>query len=223
VEATKVLWQLFQQSEAFRNEFKDYKVFLMYSADMGEFWNNTRPIKTPADCAGLNLRTPGAMTERTMRALGLGAVNMPMPDVYDNIDRGVIQGLAVGPSAIPTYHLEEVVSYGTNGLNLFASPQMMCMSWDAWNKLSPDLQALFDSLTGEAFWIKAATIYDEMGASSRKGITGVEYYELTAADKAAFTTATAGVVDEYLAELNGKGYDGNAFYNLMISIRDGIR
>jgi len=223
VEATKVLWELFRQSREFADQFKEYKVFLIFSADMGEIWNSTRPIRTPADCIGLNLRSSGAMTERTMRALGLGAAAIPMPDVYDNVERGVIDGLCAGASAIPAYNLQEVVNYGTRGLNLFASPQMMAISWDAWNKLSPDLQALWESVTGEDLWIKAAAIYDEMGKTARQGITGVEYSVLTADEAALFREATANVAAEYIAELNGRGYNADAFHDLMVSIRDNSR
>jgi TRAP-type C4-dicarboxylate transport system substrate-binding protein len=214
---------MLEQSEEFQNEFKDYKVFNLYTADMGEIWTANKPIHTPADLAGVSLRAASPMTERTLNAYGATTANMPMPDTYDNIERGVVNGLATGPSAIPTYKLDEVVNYGTIGLNLYASAQIMCMSWDAWNKLSPEDQALFDSISGEVLSIKSAQLYDEVGATARQGIAGVEFYELTPDDKAAFQAKAINNPGEYIAELNGNGYDGQGLYDLMISVRDGLR
>lgn len=222
-EATRTLWGMLNQSEEFQKEFKDYKVFNLYTADMGEIWTSNKPIRTPDDLAGVSLRAASPMTERTLNAYGASTANMAMPDTYDNIERGVVNGLATGPSAIPTYKLDEVVNYGTIGLNLYASPQIMCISWSAWNKLSAEDQALFESLTGEALSVKSAVLYDEISATAREGIEGVEFYELSPDEKALFQEKAKNVMGDYIAEITGKGYDGQAFYDLMISVRDGLR
>ena len=58
VEATETIWGLFEQSEAFREEYSDYKVFNMYVTDIGDVYTSNKPIHTPADLNGVKLRAP---------------------------------------------------------------------------------------------------------------------------------------------------------------------
>ena len=222
---TQVIWDLFEQSEAFRQEYGDYKVFCMYTADMGDLHNNLRPVRRPEDVAGLNLRAASPTVERTMIAYGANTINMPMPETYDNIDKGVVNGLSTGFSAIPTYRLYEVIKYSTHGLNLYASPQFYAMSLNAWNSLHPEDQALFDSLTGREYSLKAGRYYDNLNvpavATSRE--RGVEVYELTDDDLAAFREKSDPMVNQFISEMNGRGYDGQGFYDLIVSLAENRR
>jgi TRAP-type C4-dicarboxylate transport system substrate-binding protein len=222
VEATEVLWGMHDESSRFRDEFADYRMIAMYTADIGEVWT-TRPVRSPADMQGLNLRSPSPMAERTLRQFGSGVVGMGMPDVYDSIERGVIDGLATAPSAINTYNLYEVLGYGTIGMNLYAGAQLMAISTNAWNRLPSDLQDLISEATGRNFSIGVADQYDRLGAEARDGIAGVEFQILTEAEQAVFAEAAYPVIAEYLSILDSMGYDGQEFFDLMISVRDRLR
>jgi len=225
VEATEVLWTLFEESEEFQKEYGDFKVFNMYTADMGELHTRTKPIHTPEDLNGVHLRSASPLVDKTLSAYGAASSNMPMPDVYDALDRGIIDGLGTGPSAIPTYKLHEVLKYSTLGVNLYASPQVMAISWNAWNRLSPEDQELFESLTGRELSIKSAKYYDELSESGLKAMreAGIQIYELTPEDKAKFDEAGKKVVPDYIKELESKGFPGQQLYDRMIEIRDSLR
>ncbi|HHX74517.1 MAG TPA: TRAP transporter substrate-binding protein [Firmicutes bacterium] len=224
-EATETIWGLFEKSEAFREEYSDYKVFNMYVTDIGDVYTANKPIRTPDDLNGVKLRSASPMVDRSLARFGAITAGMPMPDAYDNIDRGVVDGLATGASAIPTYKLHEVLNYATEGMNLYVSPQVMAISWDAWNKLSEEDQKLFETIGGKALSIKSAKLYDELHADGVKAMkeAGMEVHELSPAEKAAFVEKAATVVTEYIAELEAKGLPGQEVYDLMIEIRDSLR
>ena len=224
-EATRVAWALFEQSEAFREEYKDFKVFNLYFSDVSDVYLATKPVRTPDDLVGVKLRSASPMVDRSLAKFGATTAGMPMPETYDNIERGVVEGLATGASAIPTYKLYEVLKYGTEGMNLYVSPQVMAISWNAWNKLSPKDQELFETIGCETLSIKSGQYYDALhdGAVKEMEEKGMEIYRLTDADRALFAEKAAPVVEEYIAELEAKGYAAREFYELMVSIRDSLR
>jgi TRAP-type C4-dicarboxylate transport system substrate-binding protein len=224
-EATKVAWALLEQSEAYREEFKDFKIFNFYFSDVSDVYLATKPVRTPDDLVGVKLRSASPMVDRSLAKFGATTAGMPMPDAYDNIKLGVVEGLATGASAIPTYRLTEVLKYGTEGMNLYVSPQVMAISWDAWNKLSPADQELIETIGCEMLSIKSGKYYDDLhdNAVNTMEEEGMEIYRLTDEDRALFAEKAAPVVDEYIAELEAKGYAAREFYELMISIRDSLR
>jgi len=222
VEATRTLWGMHDEDERFRNEFGDYIMIAMYTADIGEVWT-TSPVRSPSDMQGMNLRSPSPMAELALRQFGSGVVGMGMPDVYDSIERGVIDGLATAPSAINTYSLYEVVNYGTIGMNLYAGAQLMAISQRAWNLLPADLQQIIREETGYNFSVGVAAQYDRLGSEARDGIVGIEFQVLTPAEQAVFVEMAYPLIEQYLNELDGLGYDGQAFFDMMMRHRDAIR
>jgi TRAP-type C4-dicarboxylate transport system substrate-binding protein len=148
---------------------------------------------------------------------------MGMPDVYDNIERGVIVGLATARSAIAQYNLDEVLDHGTYGLNLYTTTQIMAMSWPAWNQMSEWQQYIFDEATGLELSLKAAELYDSMGEAARINIPGLTLNRLTPTELAAFAALSGNVINEYLADLRALGYDAQGHYEMMLRVRDALR
>ncbi|MFO8192730.1 MAG: TRAP transporter substrate-binding protein [Bacillota bacterium] len=224
-EATRTIWGLLEQNEEFQEEYSAFKVFNFYTGDVSDVYTSNKAIQGPADLEGVALRSASPMVDKSLARFGATTAGMPMPDAYDNIERGVVDGLATGASAIPTYRLNEVLQYGTEGMNLYVSPMLMCMSWDAWNKLTPEDQELFETIGGEALSIKSAQYYDELHQVGLDAMEadGMEIYYLTPEDKAAFAELAAPVVEDYIVEMTEKGYNAQEFYDQLISIRDGLR
>ncbi len=224
-EATATIWGLLEQSEEFQEEYSAFKVFNFYTTDVGDVYTSNKPIYVPSDLQGVKLRSASPMVDKSLAKFGATTAGMPMPDAYDNIERGVVDGMATGASAIPTYRLYEVLSYATEGMNLYVSPQVMAISWDAWNRLTPEDQALFETIGGKELSLKSARYYDDLhdGGVEAMIAEGMEVHMLTPEEKAAFAELAAPVVEEYIAEMTGKGYDAQGFYDLMISIRDSLR
>jgi len=222
MEATMTIWGMLYESETFRNEFRDYKLFNIYTTETGEIYTIDE-VRRPADLAGMPLRAASPLSQRMMVAFGAVTVGMAMPDVYDNLERGVIVGLGTSPSAIPTYNLNEIVNHGTVGLNLYVTPQIMMMSWRAWAQLSPWQQYIFDSLSGLELSLISAQYYDDLAADALRGIEGMSLNVLTAAERAEFDAVSQNVIAEYKAEVDALGYDSQAHYDMMIRIRNSFR
>ena len=223
IEATKVMWDMLDNNEAFRAEYSNFVLFNLYTTEAGEIYSN-KLIRTPADLAGVRLRSPSPMGERTMTAAGAVTMNMTMPDVYDNVDRGIVDGLATSPSAIPTYKLQEVVKFATNGMNLYVQPFMMAMSHTAWNQLSPAEQAIVMEVGGRNISYKSAELYDKLGGEAVDFLRDtITVSDLTEDEIAQWMAAMTPVIDTYIAGLEGRNIPARDFYTQMISFRDALR
>ena len=99
----------------------------------------TKPSETLAQTTGLRARTAGATRNAELAALGLTAVNLPPDDVYDGMQRGVIDCTVAAKSLMSTYGLWEVAPYFTP-VGITPALRVNAMNLDVWNALPPDVQ-----------------------------------------------------------------------------------
>jgi C4-dicarboxylate-binding protein DctP len=75
--------------------------------------NNVRPLRMPADFAGLKLRGNTPVSTEALKALGAAPVGMAAAEVYAAIERGTIDGAATGLGTIVSRKWLEVSKYAT--------------------------------------------------------------------------------------------------------------
>src|SRR5689334_18342652 len=70
----------------------EYEVLGFWDNGMRNLSNRTRPIRTPADCDGLRIRTlPNAAYHATFRAIGMEPVTIDVGDMVQAIARGEVE------------------------------------------------------------------------------------------------------------------------------------
>jgi TRAP-type C4-dicarboxylate transport system substrate-binding protein len=224
-EATEVIWTLFEQSEALQKEYEDVYVFNLYTTDIGDIYTRDTPVRSIEDLKSLQLRSASQMVDSILRLFGAESVTLPMPDLYDAVERGTVDGFAAaGHSSLLSYHTYEVTKYATNRMGLYISPQIMFMNKDVWESLSPEDQEIIKSCSGKAMAMKAAAVYDE---ENQKGLdamieAGVEIIEFSPEEMQQFRDAAAPVVEEYIKWLEDQGLPGQETYDLMMQIREEV-
>jgi tripartite ATP-independent transporter DctP family solute receptor len=102
--------------------------------------NNKRPINTPADLAGLKLRTPGSKT-RILAFQELGAAPTPMNlgEVYLALKQGALDGQENPLSVVKEFSFFEVQKYVSITRHVY-TPITMAMNGKTWASLTPELQ-----------------------------------------------------------------------------------
>ena len=102
--------------------------------------NSRREINTPADLAGLKLRTPNSPT-RMMAFTTLGAVptNLPLGEVYMGLRQGVIDGQENPLSVIKEFSLHEAQPY-ISLTNHIYTPITLVMNGAAYDALSDEMK-----------------------------------------------------------------------------------
>ncbi|TDO97394.1 TRAP transporter substrate-binding protein [Marinomonas balearica] len=161
-----------------------------------------KPITSIEDFKGLKIRAPGAYG-KFLRNLGASPVSLAWSEIYTSLSTGVIDG-SIGSNMID--HRDgnhvEVAKYMYKLPLAGAQVLPIIVNRNAWNRLTPDLQAIVkaattihaqEQMTKSKLWESQAVA--EMEA---KGLQWSP--EPSAADRDAWAAAGAGLWDEYASE-----------------------
>jgi len=111
--------------------------------------NSVRPIRSPADLAGLKMRVPPQeIYVRTAIAFGASPQEMPASDIYSALKTGVLDGQDNPPSNIWDYNIYEVQQFMTI-MHYSTGPDPFIVDLVWYEALSPDLQLVFDEVAVE--------------------------------------------------------------------------
>ena len=179
VQATEALWDLYEEYPEFQEEYGDVKVIAIWTHDVGDIWLSDQQVETMEDLQGQTLRAPGPMQFDLLERLGVAPEFMPAPELYDAIDRGVLDGLMIANSGLDSYNLFELLNYGVL-CNCYVATQFFVMNQGAWDSLSPQQQDAIDELAGRTVSLWAAEDYDEHYDASIEQIeeAGIEQFVL---------------------------------------------
>jgi TRAP-type C4-dicarboxylate transport system substrate-binding protein len=218
-EATRVFWQMFEELPAVRNEYRDVKVLATWTHDLGQIYTSSRAVRTLEDLRGLKIRAPGAVQVSMLRALGAVPVTMPAGEIYDALERGVVDGLVTGLSAIKGYRLDQVVKHATLA-NCYVAAMIVAMNQQSYKKLSSEDRALLDGLTGTRMAMLGAKNYDDEADDGMAALkkANANIYQLAPAEIERWKKATAQVSTEWIKEMESKGRPGKQVHDKLLSL-----
>ncbi len=188
-------------------EWDDVVVLWLNASTPSAIATADTPVRTLEDLEGLTIRAPGLAGE-VIAALGATPVPTPMPEVYDAISKGEIDGESSNFETLFAFKFAEVCNYTTSIWQIaFPYPFYLVMNKDSYNKMPPDIKVIFDTLVGE---YKEQSILmwnsvDFLGKAAGEA-EGVEFIDLSDAEVAKFQAAVAPVIDDYVAKMVDKGY-----------------
>jgi TRAP-type C4-dicarboxylate transport system substrate-binding protein len=120
-------------------------------------------ISSLEDAKGLRIRGFGMVSE-SLKLLGMTPVNLPAPEVYTALERGVIDGASgLQMDWVMSMRMYEVAPYITSpGMGIYVSVAT-AINKNLWNKLPEDLKGIFNQL-GEEFPKKSIEIIMALNA-----------------------------------------------------------
>jgi TRAP-type C4-dicarboxylate transport system substrate-binding protein len=184
-------------------------VHVLYVTNPGPLILQTigKPVRTLEDMKGLKVRATGQMTD-VIKALGAVPIPLEMPDCYDALRRGVIEGITVDLSTLKYWKFAEVVKYVTAMWQLGSGYTFyFVMNKNKWNALPPDLQKIFTEVAYETR-MKQAALWNEMdleGTDVFKAAGG-QIIPLPDAEAARWIKAVQPVIGDYKKAMVGKGF-----------------
>jgi TRAP-type C4-dicarboxylate transport system substrate-binding protein len=199
-----------------QKEFEPYKVLAVHTDGGAALHIGSKEVKTLADFKGLKLRAASRMLSKTITALGAVPVAMPISQVTESISKSVIDGAIASWEAVIPSKLSEVVKFHLDlpeGQPTFAAIVCtMLMNKQKYDSLPADMKALINRTTGLALSEAFGKSWDISIARNRKKVVadGAKLNVVAAAEYDTMRKATAGVSDEWAAEMTAKGYDGKA-------------
>jgi TRAP-type C4-dicarboxylate transport system substrate-binding protein len=164
-------------------------------------------IRTPADLAGLKIRVAGATAAEVATALGATPVQMPITEVYNALQTGLIDGVITGSSTLNDFKLDEVANSYTFGANLGRLSFFTVMNEGRYNALPEDQRKALDAASGlplsqsaEEAWNATA----DAGVAEARTKPENTFVDLTPEEAQVFADAVAGVTNAYVAAVGGE-------------------
>ncbi len=162
-------------------------------------YDSKKPIRTIEDLKGQKVRVMGnPMFVDMMNALGGNGVAMGYDQVFSALQTGVVDGAENNPPSFVFDNHYQVAKYYTLTEHLIV-PEMLVFSKTAWDKLSPEDQALLKKFSREA-QLDERQLWQEKEADAiaRMKAAGIEIIEVK--DKKPFQDAVKPVWDKYGAK-----------------------
>lgn len=177
--------------------------------DVGGFFvltNSRREIRSPADLAGIKLRTiPGfPVLDAVIQGLGANPVKVSSREELQALSTRLIDG-QINPSTITLSRRYDTVQSFATITNLLYAPYIWLFNRDAFATLSLAEQTLITTAAREA--IEAGRTLSNTLDASGQGILGLErrlqVYRPTAEERKAFKTASQERVKAFISETMG--------------------
>jgi TRAP-type C4-dicarboxylate transport system substrate-binding protein len=146
--ASRTSWKLYTMFPEIQEQWKDVKLLTVWTTDPYIFVTTKKQIRTLEDFKGMKLRMTGGMATEMMKLLGGTSVTIPMPQNYENLQKGVIDGLASPCEAILGFRFYEVATNYTLVPTTCVSQQLI-MNKGSWERLPADIQQQIMSVSGE--------------------------------------------------------------------------
>ena len=161
---------------------------------------------TPADLTGVRIRTGGGQLAEIVKSLGAVPVALSVPETYNAMERGVVDGTILPYEAAKAFKLAEVTKHVV-GVGIYTATQFTIMNLDKYNSLPPDLRKVIDELSGPwgaefagAAWDKA----EEEGLAAIKA-AGIQHHKLSDTQRTAWREKTKAVEEEWVRTMEAKG------------------
>jgi C4-dicarboxylate-binding protein DctP len=174
------------------------------------FWDNgfkimsaKRPIGMPGDLAGLRMRIqPSRVLHAQMRALGVVPQVIPLPEVYQALQMGVIDGTENPPSNMLAQKIHEVQPHATLSNHGYLGYAVI-VNKAFWDGLPSDVRAALEKAMAEAtaYTNNIAESDNERALAAMKAAGTTQFHTQTPAERQAWMAALAPVYADVAARI----------------------
>ena len=160
----------------------------------------------PDDLAGMRIRTGGGQLSEIVKALGAVPVALSVPETYNALERGVVEGTILPYEAAKAFKLAEVTKHVVD-VRMFTASQFTVMNLDRYNSLPADLKKVIDELSGVWGAEFAGAIWDKGEEEGLDAIAkaGVQLHKLSDEQRVAWTAKTKNVEEDWVKTMEAKG------------------
>lgn len=202
--ASKALWSMLPGLLA--EDYKDFKPIALHCHNPGLFHTRDKSLKTIADVKGLRMRAPNPPTQALLAYLGATPVGMPPGQVYENIEKGVIDGAVFPWDAIKGFRLENILKHHLDA-RVYTSCFHLVMSPKRYAGLAPEVRKAIDETTGQALTERIGALWnkwDQAGMDAVKPLNH-EIVRVDDATREKWRADLKPVIDGELAKLEKEG------------------
>lgn len=197
--ASETLWELYPEYLA--PEYKGMKVLALHAHNGGLIHTANTKVETMDDLKGLRLRTPSPAVSQMLTALGATPQGLPPGEVYENIQKNVIDGTVFPWDPVKSFRLNEVLNYHLEA-GAYTVPFFFVMNERKYDSLPENVRTCIDEASGDALVGKFGDWWDKWDAAGRDEAVaaGHTITELTAEERQRWREALQPVTEAYIAE-----------------------
>jgi TRAP-type C4-dicarboxylate transport system substrate-binding protein len=107
-------------------------------------YHTVTPVKTMADLQGLKISVQGRLASETLQALGGTPISLPINEVYESLQRGMVVGAAIGWPAAVSFKLTDL-AHNHVMASLGGEAAVMIMNNQSYAKLSGKAKQAIDA------------------------------------------------------------------------------
>ena len=220
--ATKVINAVYDKFQP--KELMDTEVMYLHAHGPGLVHTKDKAVRKLEDIKGMKLRGHGT-SALVLEALGAVPVPSPMPETYQNIQKGVVQGSVYPLEANKGWRLGEVTDYATCAFSAaYTTSFFVVMNKDKWNALPKDIQKTIEEIN-EEWVVKHGEAWD---TSDMVGIRyflnqGNEMIGLDEKEASRWKEAVAPILDNYAKEMTEKGFNGREIVDFTVKTLESVQ
>lgn len=167
----------------------------------------TKQVRAVEDMKGLKLRAIGRNAD-VAKVLGAIPVPLEIPDLYDSLRRGVIDGNLLSAEGLKGFKMADLIKYTTASWKYSPIHAFyLVMNKKKWDSLPSDVKSVFTELSRE-YKDKLGVAWNELDAEGIETLKsqGGQLLQIPAAEDGKWAKAEEPLIAEYKKELVGKGH-----------------
>ena len=207
-EGSKIYMKLIKTSPELQQEWSKNKVYpitlgVTNQYDVGSVKG---PLNKPEDLKGLRCRVAGGLFEATAKRYGIIPVTMSSNEVYEGLQRGIVDGTILSLPSIKGYNLQELEKYHTLGMRMGGFCGVYAVNEKTLKKLPPDLQEALKKAGAEST-IYFAKVWDgmvqQLYQAFEKG--GMTFTLITPENRAVWDAPLKGIEEDWISKYEAMG------------------
>jgi TRAP-type C4-dicarboxylate transport system substrate-binding protein len=207
VQATKLINEFYKKFKP--KELDDVHVLYLHAHGPG-ILHTKKAVNKLEDLKGMKIRAQGTVVP-IVQALGGAPVGTTMPETYDALRTGVVDGAMSPQEALEGWKWGEIVKFTTQNFgSAYTATMFVVMNKNKWNSLPPDIQKIFNEVSAE-YADKQGKLWDEIDKLGYdwSATKGHKVIALSKEEDAKWAAAVKPIYEKYAAEVQAKGLPGN--------------
>ncbi|SIO54249.1 TRAP-type C4-dicarboxylate transport system, substrate-binding protein [Rhodovulum sp. ES.010] len=207
------LYEMFESD--LKEDYQGVEVMFLHVHSGQAIQMRETEVRSPADLEGKKIRIPTRTGAWVLEALGATPVAMPVPDLPQALQKGVVDGALIPFEIIPPLKIQEQTDVQielADKTRLGTTTFQVSMNKAKWDSLPADVQQAFRDASGPDWLREVGEVWrgtEEFGINMAVA-SGNTHVTLTEEETEAFRQALEPVVERWIEEVTAKGIDGAA-------------
>lgn len=215
--ASVAYWRVHEEHLAALDEHRGVKVIALHTHGPGQM-HLTKQADSLDALNGLKTRIGGGVAGNVGAQLGLVGINVPAPQVYETLESGAADAVAMNTGERLGFRLDEVAPYMYEMPGGFYRGSFaLIMSQETFDSMPEEIRkALDEQVFGEAASRMSGAAWDLSDKLAYDAMNADNITVANEADQARFAEIATGVRESVLAELQAAGIDAAAAHQMVV-------